>query len=872
MSPARTLAEAALRGYLSDPGAARRDAERGRAVARAGGDWVAVSMCERALGLVAGHLEDSTAAAQHLRAAIRYGRKAGNPTAVARARSDLAYVLVRCGRSRAALREIELAKPHLRDAEASDLLVMEALVLKVLGRWDAALEAYQRAFPMVQATGDRQSLAVLLGNRGVVQLHRGRVHDAERDLLAADAIFASIGSGLHRAISMHNLGYVAALRGHVPLALTRYDEAERGYARHRGVPLELWRDRCELLLAAGLDAEARTAAQHAVDVATARRERGELVEAQLRLAQAALSDGDPVTAERIAAGAARALIRQRRPGWAALAQWTRLVACATQAPGSVSDVVLRRAAVRLERAGWRGWSLEARLRAAEVALARGRATYARRDLEQVARARRGGPVWHRQLGWHGEALLRSSRGDRVGALRAAGRGLSLVDEHRATLGATDLRAGASSRVSALASFGLRLAVDGARPETVWRWAERTRAAALLYPPVRPPDDERVDAALASLRHVVHQRQEAAAANRPDEDLVRRQVELEDRIREMVRRAAGDGRAGRTSPDARAVLTTLGARALVEYARCADRLWAVVAVDGRLRLADLGCIPAAEQELHHLFFVLRRMVGAPETASESLRRRLMAAADRLDAALLRPLAGYLGDRDLVVVPTEPFHALPWSVLPSCRGRAVSISPSATLWSKAAAAAPRPLRRTVLAAGPGLRHAEPEVAELARVHPGAEVFTGASARVADVLTAMADADLVHLAAHGRFRGDNPQFSGVDLADGPLTGHDIERLPASPVRAVLSACESGQTLALPGGEQMGLAATLLSVGVRSVIAPVLQIPDAEAAPMMLDLHLGLRAGLTTSAALAAAGERARTRSVTAAATAAAFICAGA
>jgi CHAT domain-containing protein len=180
--------------------------------------------------------------------------------------------------------------------------------------------------------------------------------------------------------------------------------------------------------------------------------------------------------------------------------------------------------------------------------------------------------------------------------------------------------------------------------------------------------------------------------------------------------------------------------------------------------------------------------------------------------------------------------------------------------------------VLAAGPGLVHAELEVKELTELHPGATVLTGEQARVADVLNAMAGAQLVHLAAHGRFRADSPQFSALDLADGPLTGHDVQRLPAAPVCAVLSACETGTTAVLAGGELLGLAASLLSIGVRSVVAPVLQVPDAEAAPLMVELHRGLRAGRPAGAALATAIERAAGRSDADAATGAAFICVGA
>jgi hypothetical protein len=489
--------------------------------------------------------------------------------------------------------------------------------------------------------------------------------------------------------------------------------------------------------------------------------------------------------------------------------------------------------------------------------------------------RSAGPVWHRQLGWHAEALLRVGRGDRTGAMRAVSRGLDLTEEHRATLGATDLRAAASGRVAALAAVGLRLALDGGRPETVWRWAERTRAAALLHPPVQPPDDAETDVALAELRSVVRRRQEAAALGHPEPGLDRRQTELEERIRQAVRRADGDGRGSSADLDTAGLLAALGDRALVEFAASDGRLVAVVAAGGRLRLRPLGDVAPVARELHHLFFALRRMAGSGVPHAAGLRQRLAVAADRLDAVLLRPLARDLGDRDLVVVPTEPLHVLPWSVLPSCRGRSVSVSPSATSWRTASAAAAGHGTgggRTVLAAGPGLTHAEPEVAALAELHPGAQVFRGEASRVSDVLTAMADADLVHLAAHGRFRGDNPLFSAIELGDGPLTGYDVERLPRSPQVAVLSACETGQTSVLAGGELLGLAAALLSVGVRSVVAPVLQVPDAETAPLMVDLHTGLRAGLSPAAALAAAADKAATGTDADLATGAAFVCVGA
>ncbi len=41
-----------------------------------------------------------------------------------------------------------------------------------------------------------------------------------------------------------------------------------------------------------------------------------------------------------------------------------------------------------------------------------------------------------------------------------------------------------------------------------------------------------------------------------------------------------------------------------------------------------------------------------------------------------------------------------------------------------------------------------------------------------------DVLHVAAHGRHSADNPLFSGLELADGPWFGYDIDQLAVDPV----------------------------------------------------------------------------------------------
>jgi hypothetical protein len=74
------------------------------------------------------------------------------------------------------------------------------------------------------------------------------------------------------------------------------------------------------------------------------------------------------------------------------------------------------------------------------------------------------------------------------------------------------------------------------------------------------------------------------------------------------------------------------------------------------------------------------------------------------------------------------------------------------------------------------------------------------------------------------------------------------------------------------MGLAAALLALGTRALVASVGLAPDRATRPIMLALHDGLRAGAQPSAALAAALADADDGPPEAYAARRAFVCLGA
>lgn len=141
-----------------------------------------------------------------------------------------------------------------------------------------------------------------------------------------------------------------------------------------------------------------------------------------------------------------------------------------------------------------------------------------------------------------------------------------------------------------------------------------------------------------------------------------------------------------------------------------------------------------------------------------------------------------------------------------------------------------------------------------------------------TALNGASLAHLAAHGRVRGDNPLFSSLLLADGPMTLYDLERLERVPQTVVLAACDSARPIVRPGDELLGFSATFLSRGSRHLVASVVPIPDASTTPLMVAFHRMLAGGHPPAVALADAQQRVLQTDPAAMAAAAGFVCIGA
>lgn len=813
------------------------------------------SMIERALGLIVMTRAqgDTSVAARHFNTAIAIAEQGGFRRRAGQARMSLAFLLFLLGDTEAALATTAAAELDLDGMDEARLVAQRALILSRIGRYEEALQDFGRALPVLTDAQDSVWEARLRLNRGWVFGYLSRWAEAETDLLRSESLNLSLGHLTSAAEARHNLGFVYALRGDMPRALGLYEEARTRYEETKRRRADLFFDTADAFLSLNLTDDGVDAARQAVRESARRGMSADHAEARLRLAQALLLQGSFAVARHEAIEASQEFQRQRRPAWATLA---RLVALRGDwESGERSMSLLRRARrthAALEAAGWAVAALEARLIAGRLALELGKTRVAHRELARAAAARRTGPADLRARAWHAEALLRLAGNDRRGAKAALRAGLRVLDRFQATLGATELRAHVSGHGEELAKLGLRLALQDRRASEVFSWAERWRSGALALRPARPPDDAELADELAQLRRTVAELDEAALEGRDTGPLLRRQVALEGRVRRRARSAPG-AREAVTAARLPAVHELLGDRALIEYIGLDGELHAVVLAGGRASLHHLGLRSDAERELTSLRFALRRLAHGRGSAQSmaAAKQAIAFSADLLDAALLTPLRNRVGDRDTVLVPTGALHAMPWSVLPSLARRPMTVVPSATIWQRITRGGASPNGATVLVAGPNLDHAEREIAALARHYPRRQRFGRGRARAGAVLDALDGAPAAHIAAHGRFRSDNPMFSSLALADGPLTVYDLERLGRAPEIMVLSACDAGLSDVRPGDELMGLAAALFALGTRTLVASVVPVPDETTRRLMIAFHRGLQSGLSPAAALVSSRE---------------------
>jgi len=288
--------------------------------------------------------------------------------------------------------------------------------------------------------------------------------------------------------------------------------------------------------------------------------------------------------------------------------------------------------------------------------------------------------------------------------------------------------------------------------------------------------------------------------------------------------------------------------LVEYTTIDDEVLAFVITEDRVEVVrNLGSEAAVSAELNQLRFqidTLRHGAQSVRRHLPALTRRAQRHLQSLYDFLLRPIESELSKRRLVIVPHRTLHYLPFQALHDGEGyliqrHEISYAPSALALQQCLHRERAGVNRALLlgTADEQTPSVRDEIKALAPLFPEAVVLLDEDATLEALRKQAPSAEVVHLACHGQFRPDNPQFSSLKLRDGWLTVRDAYNLKLHGALVTLSACETGVSAVAPGDELIGLARGFFAAGAPSLVISLWTVDDDATAALMTDFYTHLR-----------------------------------
>ncbi len=298
-------------------------------------------------------------------------------------------------------------------------------------------------------------------------------------------------------------------------------------------------------------------------------------------------------------------------------------------------------------------------------------------------------------------------------------------------------------------------------------------------------------------------------------------------------------------------------ALMEYFILKDQFIAAIVTRDGLEIVPLTPVSRVVNLLRLFHFQISKFkLGADytQTFETSLLDSVQAHLRHLYDEVLAPLRDRLRVRQhLIIVPHGVLHYLPFHALFDGASYiidsfSVSYAPSASVFAHCQ-------EKPALVSGGALVLGVPdaqapfireEVESVAGILPNAELLVGPAANAHALREQGRHSRLIHIATHGRFRQDNPMFSGIRLGDAYLNLYDLYQLKMNAELVTLSGCATGMNVVTAGDELLGLIRGLLYAGAQSLLLSLWDVHDQTTADFMACFYRGLRDGKPKASAL--------------------------
>ena len=301
-------------------------------------------------------------------------------------------------------------------------------------------------------------------------------------------------------------------------------------------------------------------------------------------------------------------------------------------------------------------------------------------------------------------------------------------------------------------------------------------------------------------------------------------------------------------------------ALVEYGALGKELFAFVVTRETVEVVrNLGSASEVAKEIEQFRF----QIDALRSGSKQIRKHLSSLRERtlrhlsaLYDRLIRPIKSLIGERNLIIVPREQLHYLPFHALYDgaqhlIEQREIVLAPSALVWQQCLSLPSSPIKRALLlgVADDQIPSVRNEIAAITKLFDEPKVMLDEDAGMESLRQHAGACDVLHLACHARFRPDNPLFSALKLSDAWLTVRDVYSLKLNCSLVTLSACETGLNKVGRGEELTGLARGFLSNGCPSVMLSLWTVDDEATAELMSVFYRELLNGANVAASIRAA-----------------------
>ncbi len=746
---------------------------------------------------------------------------------------------------------------------------------------EKALGWYDRALPTFHRLGETDAEALVEFNRGNVLTVLGRTRGAREAYQAALGIAARNGMpGRVRQIR-YNIAYLDFMENRFPesleeLARLRPAFEDGGDRRHAAL---CRLDEAEILLRLNLWDEAGSLAGEARAAFDDLGMSYEAAKSTAFLGAAAYRLGNLRGAERDIRAASRRFDAEGNVVWRG--ETALFLARIHLERGHWKRAIRSARSARRFLAGspWSGGKVRAAVVEALALRGLGERKAAIRRLDEAASLRSGSP-WLKMEVMEARGLLAREAGDLRTARRRFRAAIRAVEGIRALLSGDDFRAAFLRNRDRPYVALAALELDAGRPGEAFRILERGRSRALLDMLARPGHP-------------------AGRRSRQRRDLEKKALDLLGRLGGEYHRidlARERGLRGHTHLENGQSLKALESQTtrllhtlsrgtkqavpvldtgisdvrkllrpdetMIAYFEHGDDLGAFVVTrtgfEVRTGLASLDRLTEVAAALRFQWGRFRLDPLLIRRHEEQLKRLAKSDLASLYDMLLRQLPLPRGRR-LILIPTAAMRTLPFGALFDGRRylaeeRIVSVTPGAGVFAacRSRAGGKADILRRPLLFGVSDELAPEVIREIDDVEgslPGSRVFRAEDATVSRFRAEAGRASLIHLAAHGLFRADRPNLSGLRLADRWLYGYDVHDLTLQSDLVTLSACASGESTAWGQGEWMGLARSFLMAGSRRVLVGLWDVHDAATRQLMASFYSELNSGSgrDVSAALA-------------------------